>query len=298
MKKTQFFTPVVTCFNENGQLDKQANEAVYEHVVSGGIDGLVVMGSTGEFYSMPMEQKKQLIDIAVKYVRHRAKVYVGTGSMSANDTIELSNYAFQAGVDGVMIISPYYFRLTPASIEAFYDAVVPHIKNEVFLYNFPDCTGYDLTPNIVLNLLRRHKNIVGLKDTVGSLAHTRNLIVEILEEFPDFSIYSGFDDNLAYVMSSGGAGCIGGLSNLVPEKFAAWAKAIDEKDFTINEQYQQFANQLMEFYSIGQPFISMMKTAMKLRGISLQEHCTIPLLQPTPQQLEKISALMKKLHIK
>lgn len=298
MRKTQFFTPVVTCFNQNGQLDQQANEAVYEHVVSGGIDGLVIMGSTGEFYSMPMEQKKQLIDIAVKYVQHRAKIYIGTGSMSANDTIELSNYAYQAGVDGVMIISPYYFRLSPTSIEAFYDAVVPHIKNDVFLYNFPDCTGYDLTPNIVLNLLRRHKNIVGLKDTVGSLAHTRNLIVEILGEFPDFSIYSGFDDNLAYVMSSGGAGCIGGLSNLVPEKFAAWARAIDEKDFTANEQYQQFTNQLMEFYSIGQPFISMMKTAMKLRGISLQEHCTIPLLQPTPQQLEKISALMKKLHIK
>ncbi len=297
MRKTQFFTPVVTCFDKNGQLDQQANEAVYEHVVAGGIEELVVLGSTGEFFAMTMDQKKQLIDIVTKYVRHRAKIYIGTGGMSASDTIELSNYAHQAGAAGVMIISPYYFRLPPASIEAFYDAVLPYVRADVFLYNFPDCTGYDLTPDIVLRLLRRHKNIVGLKDTVSMLAHTRDLITKVLPDFPDFSIYSGYDDNLAYVMSSGGAGCIGGLSNLVPEKFAAWAKAIDEKDFKAIEQYQQFANNLMNFYSIGQPFIAMMKAALKLRGIPLQEHCTIPLLQADARQVEKITALMKELHI-
>ena len=95
MRKTQFLTPVVTCFNENGQLDQQANEAAYEHIIAGGIEGLVVMGSTGEFFAMTMDQKKQLIDIATKYVRHRAKVYIGTGSMSANDTIELSDCALK-----------------------------------------------------------------------------------------------------------------------------------------------------------------------------------------------------------
>lgn len=298
MRKAQFLTPVVTCFNENGQLDQQANEAVYEHVITGGIDGLVVMGSTGEFFAMPMEQKKKLINIVTKYVRHRTKIYIGTGGTSASDTIELSNYAHQAGADGVMIISPYYFRLPPASIEAFYDAVVPHVKAEVFLYNFPDCTGYDLTPDIVLHLLRRHKNIVGFKDTVSTLGHTRDLIVNLLDEFSDFAIYSGFDDNLAYMMASGGAGCIGGLSNLVPEKFAAWVKAINEKNFNASEKYQQFANNLMEFYSIGEPFIAMMKLAMKLRGIALQDYCTVPFLRADAQQIEKITALMKKLDIK
>jgi dihydrodipicolinate synthase/N-acetylneuraminate lyase len=298
MRKAQFFTPVVTCFDKSGQLDRQANEAVYEHVITGGIDGLVVMGSTGEFFAMTMEQKKELINIVMNYVRHRTKVYIGTGGMSAGDTIELSNYAHQAGADGVMIISPYYFRLTPASIEAFYDAVAPHIKAEIFLYNYPDCTGYDLTPDIILNLLRRHKNIVGFKDTVSRLGHTRDLIVKILPEFPDFAVYSGFDDNLAFIMSSGGAGCIGGLSNLVPKKFSAWVKAIDEKDSKASETCQQFVNQLMEFYSIGQPFIAMMKKAMKLRGIALEDYCTIPLLQANERQVETIKALMKKLDIK
>lgn len=297
MRKAQFFTPVVTCFDEQARLDQQANEAVYEHVIAGGIEGLVVLGSTGEFFAMTMEQKKQLIDVATKYVRHRAKVYIGTGSMSVNDTIELSNYAHQAGADGVMIISPYYFRLPPASIEAFYDAVVPYLRTEVFLYNFPDCTGYDLTPEIVLHLLRRHKNIAGLKDTVGMLAHTRELMTKVLPEFPDFAIYSGYDDNLASVMAGGGAGCIGGLSNLAPEKFAAWAKAIDEKNFNASEQYQQFANRFMEFYRIGQPFIAMMKAAMRRRGIPLQEYCTMPLLQANDRQVEEITALMKKLQI-
>ena len=112
MKKANFLTPVVTAFDANGNLDVQANKNVWDHLIKGGVDGLVIMGSTGEFFSMTTEQKKELIKLVVEHVNKRTKVYIGTSCMTVEDTVELSNFAIEAGADAVMIISPYYFALS------------------------------------------------------------------------------------------------------------------------------------------------------------------------------------------
>ena len=116
MKKAMFLTPVVTAFNKEGKLDAQANRNVWEHLIKGGIDGIVIMGSTGEFFSMSMEAKKELIDLATDYINKRVKLYIGTSCMTIEETVELSNYALEKGADAVMIIGPYYFSLSPESI--------------------------------------------------------------------------------------------------------------------------------------------------------------------------------------
>ena len=107
MNKAVFYTPTVTVFDENGQLDVQGNKNVFEHLIAGGIEGLVVMGSTGEFFAMTTEQKKQLVDIAVETAKGRAKVLIGVSCMTVEDTVEMGNYAMDQGADAVMIISPY-----------------------------------------------------------------------------------------------------------------------------------------------------------------------------------------------
>lgn len=230
MKKAMFLTPVVTAFNKEGKLDAQANRNVWEHLIKGGIDGIVIMGSTGEFFSMSMEAKKELIDLATDYINKRVKLYIGTSCMTIEETVELSNYALEKGADAVMIIGPYYFSLSPESIEYYFDEVAKQVKGDIYLYNFPDRNGYDLTAEITLNLLRKNKNIVGFKDTVSEMGHTRRLLATVRDEFPEFVVLSGYDENLAHVMLSDGNGCIGGLSNLYPEVFTKWVKAINEKD--------------------------------------------------------------------
>lgn len=217
MKKANFLTPVVTAFDENGNLDIQGNKNVWDHLIKGGVDGLVIMGSTGEFFSMTTEQKKELIKLVVEHVNKRTKVYIGTSCMTVEDTVELSNFAIETGADAVMIISPYYFALSNESVEFFYDKVAEAVKGDIYLYNFPDRTGHDLTPEVTLNLLRKHKNIVGFKDTVSEMGHTRKLMTTVLKEFPDFIVLSGFDENFVHNILCGGSGCIGGLSNLCPE---------------------------------------------------------------------------------
>lgn len=292
MNKAVFYTPTVTAFDENGQLDVQANINVFEHLLAGGIEGLVVMGSTGEFFAMTTEQKKQLVDIAVETAKGRAKVLIGVSCMTVEDTVEMGNYAVDKGADAVMIISPYYFALSDASVEYYYDQVAEQIHGDIYLYNFPDRTGHDISPQVTLNLLRKHKNIVGYKDTVSGMAHTRALLQAVKYEFPDFIVLSGFDDNFVHNVVSGGCGCIGGLSNIYPELFSEWARAVNEKDMEKTASIQQKVDKLFDLYSIGTPFIPIVKKAMMLRGVQMKDYCTKPFLTTTEEQTRRIREIM------
>lgn len=295
MKKAQFLTPVVTAFDAEGNLDQRANKNIYDFLINRGVDGLVIMGSTGEFFSMQDAQKKELIELVVSHVNHRTKVYVGTACMTVKDTINLSNYAIDAGADGVMIISPYYFALSDDSIEYYYDQVAEAVEGDIYLYNFPARTGHDLSPHVTLNLLRKHINIKGYKDTVTEMAHTRNLIQTVQNEFPDFIVYSGFDENFAHNIISGGNGCIGGLSNIYPEVFSEWVNAINANNLKRVSDIQYIVDKMMGLYDIGTPFIPITKKAMMLRGIELQGYCQEPFIQPDVKQTESIKVLLQEL---
>lgn len=295
MKRAEFLTPVVTAFDAEGNIDVKANQAIYDFLLAGGIDGIVILGSTGEFFSMSMAQKKELVRVAMNYLKDRTKVYVGTTSMNVKETIELSNYALEHGADGVMIISPYYFTLSDRSVEYFYDQVAEAIDGGIYLYNFPARTGHDLSPEVTLNLLRKHSNIKGYKDTVTDFAHTRKLLQTVGEEFPDFKIYSGFDEFFAHNVLSGGNGCIGGLSNIYPGVFARWVEAINRKDLTKVAEIQRIVDQLSRLYDFVTPFVPILKQAMILKGLPLKGFCQKPILEPDERTIERIQSLLQKI---
>ena len=158
-------------------------------------------------------------------------------------------------------------------------------------------TGYDISPDVVLKLVKKHKNIVGYKDTITTIDHTRELIKKVKPLFPDFEIYSGFDDNFVHNILSGGDGCIGGLSNFAPEVFAAWAKAVREDDIENISKYQKITDELTTFYSIGKPFIPYVKKAMIMRGVEMEDYCTIPFLPANEEQTLKIKEVLEKTNL-
>ena len=292
MKKAKFYTPVITAFDAAGNLDIQGNKNVFDHLINGGVDGLVVMGSTGEFFSMTAQQKRDLIDLTVEYVAGRCEVIIGTACMRTDDTIALSNYALAKGADAVMIISPYYFTLSEASIFAFFDECAAGINGDIYLYNFPARTSYDLTPEITLALLRKHQNIIGYKDTVFDVGHTRRLLTVVAPEFPDFIVLAGFDENLYHVVSSGGHGAIGGISNLYPEICAEYVAAVNSGNQAEIFRTQRKIDKLMDIYSIGTPFFPIIKRAMMLRGVEITDVSTAPYLPATDEQVVAIKKLM------
>ena len=295
MNKAKFLTPVVTAFDHEGTLDQSANKSIYDFLIDSGVDGLFIMGSTGEFFSMMESERKELIDLAVSHVNHRTKVLIGASCGTVEETISLSNYAINAGADGVMIISPYYFTLTNESIEYYYDQVAEAVKGDIYLYNFPARTGYDLAPEVTLNLLRKHQNIIGYKDTVTEMGHTRKLIQTVRKEFQNFIVYSGYDENFVHNILSGGNGCIGGLSNIYPEIFSAWVKAINENNLSRIADIQVIVDKMMEIYEIGNPPIPIIKRAMMMRGIQLKGYCQKPFIEPDENQIESIKGIIEEI---
>ncbi|MBX9245814.1 dihydrodipicolinate synthase family protein [Actinotalea ferrariae] len=292
--KAAFWVPAVTAFDADGGIDRDGNVAVWEHVLDGGVDGVVLMGSTGEFFAMRPEHKRELIDLAVEHVGPRADLVVGTSCLRVDDTVELSRYALDAGADAVIVISPFYFALDDASIEAYFSAVAGQVDGDVYLYNFPARTGHDLSAEVTARLLRRHPNVVGYKDTVLDVGHTRGLLTALLPEFPEFRVLAGFDENLHHVVTSGGAGAIGGLANLYPEICAAYARAVRSGDRAAIAAQQRRVDVLMGLYGLGTPFFPLLKEGMVRRGIALERHCTPPHHAATPEQVDALVALMDR----
>ena len=297
--KAQFLTPVVTIFQNDGKtLDLEGNRRVHNFLIENGVDGLVLMGSTGEFFSMSLETQKAFVDFIAETLRGRTRIFIGASRMQIDETIELCNYAVSKGLPEVMLVSPYYFRLPEDALEAYYDQIAEHTDARIYLYNFPDRTGHDLTPELVCRLAMKHANICGIKDTVTTMGHTSDIMSMVLPLRPDFEVFSGYDDNLVHNILGGGAGCIGGLSNLIPETCAAWASAIRENNLEEMVRLQSYINDAMAIYKICTPFIPAVKYAMNVRGLGISEACSKPILPPSGEQQAQIRALMEKLDIR
>ena len=289
----RYITPAVTPLNADGTIDAQGAKNLYDHLIRGGVDSILVLGSIGEFFALPMEQKKLLISLAVKDIDRRVQLIVGTADTVIGNVIELSNYALSEGADAVIVVPPYYFCLNGQSIESYYDTLAREIRGKLYIYNFPDRTGYQIPAEVIRRLAVRHSNIVGCKDTISGMDHTRELIQAVKPVRPEFEVYSGFDDNFAHNVMSGGDGCIGGLSNLAPEICSAWVAAIRRGDLAAVSEIQRKINRMMSIYSVGVPFVPFIKRAMVLRGIGIGAAATAPLPSATPADDEKLLAIMR-----
>lgn len=289
----KYITPAVTPLLENGTLDVEGCKALYEHLIRGGVDGILVLGSIGEFFALSMETKKQLISLAVQQVAHRVQLIIGTADMVYENVVELSNYALAEGADAVIVVPPFYFWLNAQSIEEYYDKLAQEIKGNLYIYNFPDRTGYQIPADVIARLAMKHKNIVGCKDTISGMDHTREIIKAVKPQRPEFEVFSGFDDNFAHNVISGGDGCIGGLSNLAPEITSKWVDAFRKNDMETVSALQQKIDRVMNIYGVGMPFVPYIKRAMELRGIGVKSYATFPLPTVKPEDDEKLLAILK-----
>ncbi len=290
----KYITPAVTPLNEDLSLDLEGAGRLYDHLIRGGVDGILLLGSIGEFFAFAPEQKKKLISAAVGLVSRRVRLIVGTADTVFENVVGLSRYALSEGADAVIVVPPYYFSLTGQSIEEYYDALADRIPGDLFIYNFPDRTGYPIPAEVIARLALRHRNIIGCKDTISGMDHTREIIKAVKPFRPEFEVFSGFDDNLAHNALSGGDGCIGGLSNLAPEVCSGWAAALNRGDFSAACEYQRRVDRLMDIYGVGTPFVPFIKRAMALRGVGIKDFASVPLPAASEKDDERLIGIMKR----
>ena len=288
----KYITPAVTPI-KNGKIDFDSCEKLYNHLIAGGVDGILILGSIGEFFALTIEEKKKLIAFAHEVVADRVELIVGTTSMIYSEIVELSNYCYSIGVKSTMIIPPYYFHFNADEIYNYYSCLASDLNGDFYLYNFPDRTGYEIPVSVIKKLANDHKNIIGIKDTISGVDHTREIIKAVKVDRPDFKIYSGFDDNFLHNVMCGGDGCIAGLSNLYPELTSAWVKAVNNNDLNSSARIQKKIDRLMDIYSVGKPFVPFIKEALYMKGIITSNEATTPMPKVTYEQTEALKKIME-----
>lgn len=214
MKKPYFgrlLTAMVTLFNADGSINYEAGADFADWLLANGSDGLVVEGSTGEAATMDMDEKIKFMQNIVARVNGRAKIVAGAGTNCTASTIDLVKKMEACGVDGVLVVGPYYNKPTQEGYYQHFAAVAKATKLPIIVYNVPGRTGGNIAPETVARLAADFSNIVAIKEAAGNVAQTAELY-RVLPE--NFSIYSGDDGLILPFLSVGACGLISVLANV------------------------------------------------------------------------------------
>lgn len=207
----RLLTAMVTPFNADGSINYEAGADFADWLLANGSDGLVVEGSTGEAATMDMDEKVKFMQTIVARVNGRAKIVAGAGTNCTASTIDLVKKMEACGVDGVLVVGPYYNKPTQEGYYQHFAAVAKATKLPIIVYNVPGRTGGNIAPETVARLAADFSNIVAIKEAAGNVAQTAELY-RVLPE--DFSIYSGDDGLILPFLSVGACGLISVLANV------------------------------------------------------------------------------------
>lgn len=207
----RLLTAMVTPFNADGSVNYEKAADLAEWLINNGSDGLVVAGSTGEAATMSAEEKLELFRVVVNRINKRVPVIVGTGSNNTADSVKMTKMAEAMGVDGALIVGPYYNKPTQEGFYQHFAAVAQSTGLPIIVYNVPGRTASNISPAIVARLAADFENIVAIKEAAGNVAQVAELYSVLPEEF---TIYSGDDGLIIPFMSVGATGLISVLSNI------------------------------------------------------------------------------------
>ncbi len=276
MKFSGIIPPVPTIFTDEGKLDTEGMALVIDHLVGAGVDGMFFLGTGGEFSQMSYDERVAVAEFVVRYTDGRVPVLIGTGSTNTREAVALSQHAQSIGASGVVAINPYYWKVTEENLFGYFSTIAKSVDLAVLLYNFPALTGQDLYPAFVKRLVDAHSNIVGLKDTIDSVAHLRDMVDVVKSAHPDFSVFCGFDDHLLNTLLLGGDGAISASANFAPDISIGIYRAVKEGDLAKAGELHRTILKLPRIYKVDVPFVGVVKEAMKACGIDVSCHSLPP----------------------
>ena len=206
---------IATPFHQDGTVNYEKFAELIEFQIANGTDAIIVCGTTGEASTLSHEEHLDVIRYCVEKVAGRVPVIAGTGSNCTETAIYLSTEAEKAGVDGVLLVSPYYNKATQNGLYGHFKAIADSIKIPALLYNIPGRTGVNIQPETIVRLCRDVENIVGVKEASGNISQVVKLMA-IADGCVD--LYSGNDDQVVPLLAVGGMGVISVLSNVAPKE--------------------------------------------------------------------------------
>lgn len=257
-------TALVTPMNNDGSVNYKRLESLVNEQIEGGIDALIICGTTGEKSTLRYDEHLKVIETASKTANGRVPIVAGTGSNDTVYSVELCNDAQSVGADAFLMTTPYYNKTSQRGLVAHYNYIADRVNKPIILYNVPSRTGVDIKPETYKEL-SKHPNIVATKEAngdIGSIAKTRYLCGD------DLQIYSGNDDQIVPIMSLGGIGVISVLSNILPKETHELCKAyLDGNTKLASDLQVKYTGLINALFCDVNPIP--VKTAMNLLGLNV-----------------------------
>ncbi|MDU5262589.1 MAG: 4-hydroxy-tetrahydrodipicolinate synthase [Clostridium celatum] len=281
---------IITPFNENG-IDYEKLRELLEWHIKESTDAIVICGTTGEATTMTEKEKKDAIKFTVDVVNKRIPVIAGTGGNNTNTSIEMSLYAESIGVDGLLVITPYYNKTNAEGLLMHFKAINDAVKTPIILYNVPSRTNMNITPETLLKLSELN-NVIAIKEASGDMSQVARMKALCGDKI---DIYSGNDDQIIPILSLGGIGVISVAANIIPKTVHdmcdLYLKGDCFKATKIQLEYLELMNNLfIETNPIP------VKTAMNVIGMNVGE-LRLPLYKMNDKNKETLVNTLKKYNL-
>ncbi|AKB18799.1 MULTISPECIES: 4-hydroxy-tetrahydrodipicolinate synthase [unclassified Methanosarcina] len=281
---------LITPFTKDDRIDREGLRRNIAFVEEGGVSGIVPCGTTGESATLSALEHEEVIDIAVECAK--VPVIAGTGSNNTEEALQFTKHAADAGVDGVLLISPYYNKPNPAGLLAHFKKIAEAVDIPMILYNVPSRTGQNV-PVDVITKLAKVENIVGIKEASGNVGKVSQILEQTIDD--DFVVLSGEDGLTLPIISMGGSGVISVVANIVPDKMSGMVNAALKGDYeTARKIHFEIAPLIRALFLETNPIPA--KKAAELVGLA-SGHLRLPLAPMSDANQLKLVTELKKLGI-
>lgn len=282
---------LITPFTKDDSVDFEKLGELLEYHIKNKTDAIIINGTTGESATLTDEEKYEIIKYSVKRVNGRVPVIAGTGSNNTKHAVELSKKAEALGVDGLLVVTPYYNKGNENGIYEHYKLIAENVNCPIILYNVPSRTGVNLSISLLKKLVEI-KNIVAIKEASGNISYAG----EIAREVPELDIYSGNDDMTIPLMSYGGIGVISVSANIIPETVHNMCMSFLENNIVEAKNLQLKYNDLVDslFLEVNPVPI---KEAMNYLGYNVG-HCRLPLGEMKEENKIKLRSVVDSHEVK
>ena len=280
--------PIITPF-VNGEVDYKTYASLIEHQIKNGSHGILVNGTTAEPSTLTLDERNKLINIAVEVANGKIPVIAGTGSQSIIETKILTNHAVKAGVDSLLIVTPYYIKPPQRGLVEYYLELTEKIDIPWMIYHIPGRTAVNVTLETMKILSDKSANFVGMKHAVNDLG----FVTECLSAFgPDFKIFVGLEELSFPMLSIGACGLMNAVGNLRPNILSEMCEAVWNKN---NERGLELHHQLLEinqavFYDTNPIPIKYM---MKKLGIMKNNEHRLPMMSATVELEKRLDIVLR-----
>ncbi|HNZ80769.1 MAG: dihydrodipicolinate synthase family protein [Bacteroidales bacterium] len=288
--------PMITPLEDMNSLDVPGLEKLVEHILSGGVHGLFILGTTGEAQSLSYELRHELIERVCRQVGKRVPVLVGISDTSLVESMHLAEKAFAEGATAVVSAPPYYYAPAQQELIDFYQSLADVLPLPLFLYNMPSHVKVKIEP-ATLKAIAQHPNVIGLKDSSSDMVYFHSLI-QIMKDKEGFSLLVGPEELTAEAVLLGADGGVNGGANMFPSLYVNMYKAAKSRDLdtvlALQQQIMYISNSIYKIGKYGSSYLKGVKCTCSLLGLC-SDYMALPFQRFNAPERKRVGQILENL---